>query len=263
MPFLERTEVADHGWTDVIAPGRLDDDRLRVRVGVLADGDAWHVQTPEEGLLWFQVLDGGALEAGDGERFTSDHVVMAACGFEFTATADGPTRVFVAEVPRARDYDPDLESGRVVHDWSREPVLNSEHDTRQRIYLASPKLWGTHAVKGEMIIYPPGASGAAHHHEGAEHFQFILRGRGTADTPAGRLEFEAGDLVYNFENEIHSFWNDYDEDMVFVEFFVPGESRTVWVPGADACAWNPTGHDIKGRDPVREVAGHVHGEGDV
>ena len=52
-------------------------------------------------------------------------------------------------------------------------------------------------------------------------------------------------------------------DVVFIEFFVPGESRTVWVPGADACAWNPTGLDIRGRHPVREVRGHVHGEGDV
>jgi hypothetical protein len=77
------------------------------------------------------------------------------------------------------------------------------------------------------------------------------------------LDIQAGDLVYNYENEVHSFRNDYDEDMVFVEFFVPGESRTVWVPGANVCTWNPTGQDIKGREPVRQVAGHVHGEGDV
>lgn len=262
MPFLQRPTLAETGWTDVIAPGHLADDRLRVRVGNLEPGEQWTLAAPEEGLAWFQLLS-GALTDTTGEQLTPDHVVMVARGDSVELTARGRVSVFVAEVPRAAQYDPELSRGRVVHDWSREPVLNSEHDTRQRIYLASPKLWGTPAVKGEMIIYPPGASGAAHHHEGAEHFQYILRGRGTADTPAGRMEFQAGDLVYNFENEIHSFWNDHDEDMVFVEFFVPGESRTVWVPGANACAWNPTGQDIKGRDPVREVAGHVHGEGDV
>lgn len=262
MVFIERVSKVDSGWTDVIPPGRLSDDRLRVRIGTLAEGKAWTVLTSVDSLMWFQLLS-GEFVAADGAAVTTDHVTMLAAGADETFKVSADAVVFVAEVPRARDYDPSLAESMVVHDWSREPVLNSEHDTRQRIYLASPKLWGTDAVKGEMIIYPPGASGAPHHHEGAEHFQFLLSGRGTADTPAGVLDMQAGDLVYNFENEVHSFRNDYDEDMVFVEFFVPGESRTVWVPGANVCTWNPTGQDIKGREPVRQVAGHVHGEGDV
>jgi quercetin dioxygenase-like cupin family protein len=262
MPFLERPSVSGHGWTDVIAPGKLKDDRVLVRLGVFRAGETWQLESGDSGLTWFQLLEGSLIDA-DGSEFTTDHIVMLAGGERATLTAGSNATVVMAEVPRARDYDQDLQRGRVVHDWSREPVLSSEHDTRQRIYLASPQLWGTDAVKGEMIIYPPGASGAAHHHEGAEHFQYLLRGRGRAQTPVGALDLQAGDFVYNFENEIHSFSNDYDEDMVFVEFFVPGESRTVWVPGADACAWNPTGRDIKGRDPARHVAGHVHGEGDV
>lgn len=262
MVFIERSEVAESGWTDVIGAGRLSDDRLRVRIGSLAADETWSVATGVDALVWFQLLS-GKIVSSDGTPITPDHVVMLAGGAEETFTASEATVVFVAEVPGARDYDPSLGESMVIHDWSREPVLNSEHDTRQRIYLASPKLWGTDAVKGEMIIYPPGASGAPHHHEGAEHFQFLLAGRGTADTPAGVLDMQAGDLVYNYENEVHSFRNDYDEDMVFVEFFVPGESRTVWVPGANVCTWNPTGQDIKGREPVRQVAGHVHGEGDV
>ena len=262
MPFLISRTATERGWADVIAPEQLSDDRLRIRVGTLEAGDEWSVDAPVEGLLWFQLLSGSVRE-DSGETFSTDHVVMLARGGSVRVTASESTSVFVAEVPRAVDYDPGLEVSRVVHDWSREPVLDSEHDARQRIYLASPKLWGTSAVKGEMIIYPPGASGAAHHHEGAEHFQYILRGAGTAETPIGRMEFQAGDLIYNFENEIHSFENNHGEDMVFIEFFVPGDSRTVWVPGADACAWNPTGLDIRGRHPVREVRGHVHGEGDV
>jgi quercetin dioxygenase-like cupin family protein len=114
-----------------------------------------------------------------------------------------------------------------------------------------------------MIIYPPGASGAAHHHEGAEHFQYLISGGGTAILEAQELDLQPGDLLYNFENEVHSFANNTDDSMVFVEFFVPGESSTVWIPGANACGWQPTGVDIQGRVPAREVGYHIHGQGDV
>ena len=65
-------------------------------------------------------------------------------------------------------------------DWSVEPVLLSEFDSRKRIYLASPGLWqGLSCVKGEMIIYPKGGTAPLHHHENAEHFQYIMEGTGT------------------------------------------------------------------------------------
>jgi quercetin dioxygenase-like cupin family protein len=34
-----------------------------------------------------------------------------------------------------------------------------------------------------MIIYPPGMAAANHHHVGAEHFMYVLRGRGTGCRP--------------------------------------------------------------------------------
>ena len=37
-------------------------------------------------------------------------------------------------------------------------MLDSEYDARKRIYLVTPNLFGTKAVKGEMIIYPPGTA---------------------------------------------------------------------------------------------------------
>jgi hypothetical protein len=46
---------------------------------------------------------------------------------------------------------------------------------------------------------------------------------------------------------------------VFVEFFVPGEYRTVWAPGAAVCTWLPTGGDIQGRKPAREIQAHTSG----
>jgi hypothetical protein len=44
--------------------------------------------------------------------------------------------------------------------------------------------------------------------------------------------------------------------MRFVEYFVPGECTTVWAPGASVCTWQPTGKDIRGRKPVREIRAH-------
>jgi hypothetical protein len=49
----------------------------------------------------------------------------------------------------------------------------------------TPKLAGTKAIKGEMIIYPPGTAAANHHHEGAEHFMYVLRGRSCNQGVAG------------------------------------------------------------------------------
>jgi len=242
----------------VIDPGSLPDDRLRVKVLEMADGAVWTVSTEPRSLVWLQVLEGAVLI--DGERRDRDWIVMAARGRALPLTADGTTRVLVCHVPNAADYDPDLADGaRADVEWGREPVLSSEHDTRKRIYLASPALWGTDAVKGEMIVYPPGSSGAAHHHEGAEHFQYMVGGSLIADLAGVEHELHAGDLLYNLENEVHSFVSRSDEEAVFVEFFVPGQNRTVWVPGANACAWNPTGLDSAGREPVRHIEAHVHG----
>lgn len=246
----------------VLAPGRLADGRLTVEVMRLEQGSTIDVATAPSELAWFQVLAGAVL--ADGEPTGSDWICMAGGGRGFAITAAVDAEVMLARVRRAAEYDPAIAAGAAVRvDWGTEPVLESEHDTRRRIYLASPGLWGTEAVKGEMIIYPPGAAGAAHHHEGAEHFQFVLSGSGTAVLEGGEVELHAGDLLYNLENEVHWFANRTDQDMVFVEFFVPGANRTVWVPGANACGWNPTGIDIHGRAASRQLAYHVHGEGDV
>jgi quercetin dioxygenase-like cupin family protein len=242
----------------VLGRGALPDDRLRVEVLDLADGAAHEVTTDARGLAWVEVVSGAIDVIGDVRD--RGWVVMIARGRSLPLVARGATQVLVCVAPLAADYDPQLAEGaRADVEWSREPVLSSEHDTRQRIYLASPSLWGTDAVKGEMIIYPPGSSGAAHHHEGAEHFQYMLSGTLIADLAGEEHELSAGDLLYNLEHEVHAFRNDSSAEAVFVEFFVPGENTTVWVPGVNACAWNPTGMDIEGREPVREIPSHVHG----
>lgn len=269
MPFIVRREDrvpapgidgVSREW--VISPGRLPDDRLSLELVRLEPGAAIAVATDADELAWYQVLSGRL--SVDGEPTDADWVGMVAGGRRATLAAEEHAQVVVARVPRAAEYDAGVRDGLARRvDWSTEPVLESEHDSRRRIYLASTGLWGTEAVKGEMIVYPPGAAGAAHHHEGAEHFQYVLAGVGVAVLEGEEVELRAGDLLYNLENEVHWFANRSDEDFVFVEFFVPGQNRTVWVPGANVCGWNPTAVDVKGRPAARLLAYHVHGQGDV
>ena len=246
----------------VIAPGRLSDDRMTVEILRLAADAELKVSASHDELVWFQVLSG--VVDVDHERTGTEFVVMISGGEACALSAEGEAELMVVRVPKAASYDGIVADGlRRRVDWSTEPVLDSEHDTRRRIYLASTGLWGTEAVKGEMIFYPPGSSGAAHHHEGAEHFQFVTAGAGTALLDGHPVSLQSGDLLYNLENEIHAFENTSDEEFVFVEFFVPGASRTVWVPGANACGWTPRPTDVRGRRAARTLDYHVHGQGQV
>ena len=145
-------------------------------------------------------------------------------------------------------------------DWTREPVLDSEHDARKRIYLVTPKLFGTKAVKGEMIIYPPGTQAANHHHEGAAHFMYVLRGRGTVYANEKPLPVRTGDVIYYPDLERHYLEAAADEELAFVEYFAPAEFKTIWVDESQICAWLPTGRDIRGRAPAREIKAHSSAE---
>jgi quercetin dioxygenase-like cupin family protein len=222
------------------------------------------VEVGARSLAWFQMLGGCATltdAAGDpaGIALADSHVAFLPPGFQGTLASASGAQVLFAEVPGAADLDPKLASAppplRVI-DWKREPVLDSEHDARKRIYLVTPKLFGTTAIKGEMIIYPPGTSAANHHHEGAEHFMYLLKGHGIAHANEEPFPVRAGDVVWFADHERHFFISDGDEDMVFVEFFAPGAYRTVWAPGASVCTWISTGRDIGGQSPVREIRSH-------
>jgi quercetin dioxygenase-like cupin family protein len=167
------------------------------------------------------------------------------------------------EIPNAARLDPGFAQDPPpfqLADWTREPVLDSEHDARKRIYLVTPKLFGTKAVKGEMIIYPPGTAAANHHHEGAEHFMYVLRGRGTVYANEKPYPVRKGDVIYYPDRERHYLEAARDEELVFAEFFAPAEFKTIWVNEAEICAWLPTGRDIRGRTPVREIKAHSSAE---
>lgn len=212
-------------------------------------------------LAWFQVLEGALALSGRGraDALTNAHVCFLPPGFEGQLDASAGAVVLFAEVPDASRFDPALAEGNLtlrIVDWTQEPVLNSEHDARKRIYLVTPKLFGTRAIKGEMIIYPPGTEAANHHHEGAEHFMYVLAGAGTAWADEQPFKVCEGDLIWYADRERHYLRSDAIAEMRFVEFFVPGTYKTTWAPGAMVCTWSPTGRNIQGGAAAREIGYH-------
>jgi quercetin dioxygenase-like cupin family protein len=222
-------------------------------------GGALSIAVPATSVGWLQGLVGEATLSGAGTdtRLTDAHVCSLPPGFVGKLRSAAGATLLYGEIPHAERFDPALaETPFRVSDWRREPVLDSEHDARKRIYLITPKLFRTKAVKGEMIIYPPGTAAANHHHEGAEHFMYVLRGRGTVYANEQPFPVQAGDVIYYPDRERHYLEAAPDEELVFAEFFAPAEFRTVWVDNSQICTWHPTGRDIEGRVPIREIKSH-------
>ena len=230
----------------------------------LGPGAAIELGLAARDLAWLQLLAGEAtLSAAAGSQLlTTAQVAFLPPRFSGTLAAHDDAVVLYAEVPDAARFDPQIVARapalRIV-DWTREPVLDSEHDARKRIYLVTPKLFGTRAIKGEMIIYPPATEAANHHHEGAEHFMYVLAGSGTAWANEQPFHVQEGDLIWYADRERHYLKSDPSVEMRFVEYFVPGECTTIWAPGALVCTWRPTGKDIRGGTPAREIATHSSG----
>jgi quercetin dioxygenase-like cupin family protein len=207
------------------------------------------------------MLEGEAALAQDTHRgtLTDAHVAFLPPGYTATVTSESGGVLLYGEIPDAASLDPGITTSPpafCVIDWTREPVLDSEHDARKRIYLVTPKLFGTKVVKGEMIIYPPGTAAANHHHVGAEHFMYVLRGRGTVYANEKPFAVRKGDVIYYPDLERHYLEAAPDEELVFAEYFAPGEFRTVWVDDSEICTWKPTGRDIRGQTPAREIKAH-------
>ncbi|MGB0571439.1 MAG: cupin domain-containing protein [Alphaproteobacteria bacterium] len=268
MPVIvrenETTAVSQDGGVvaRLLTAEIIGNDQIELdHVAVAADG-RFEIALDAGMVGWLQVLEGaGTL---NDNTLDTKHITYLPFGFTGAFQAGGAdSRILFARVPDAARFDDDIADmpGELVHvDWTREPVLQSEHDARTRVYMATPGLAGTKAFKGEMISYPPGTAAPEHHHVGAEHFQYVVAGEGTAMLDGTAHRLRAGDVLYNYQNEPHAFINETDSDFVFVEFFVPGPCETVWSPGANLCAWLPTGVDSDGNKPVRDIGYHVHGQ---
>jgi len=243
--------------------GRVSGTAILLDRLVLDPGGALSVSLPITSIGWLQGLSGEAtLAAGSGTiKLTDAHVCSLPPGFASELySATGATLLY-GEIPNAQRFDAALDATPLrVSDWTREPVLDSEHDARKRVYLITPKLFATKAVKGEMIIYPPGTAAANHHHEGAEHFMYVLRGRGTVYANERPFAVRKGDVIYYPDRERHYLEAAKEEELVFAEYFAPAEFRTVWVDESQICTWHPTGRDIEGRIPVREIKAHSSAE---
>ncbi len=264
--FNENTiaaEPAVNGGTrqHLLTKDRVSGTRILLDRLTLRPGGAARLAVPAQGLAWFQMLEGEAALAQDTHRgtLTDAHVAFLPPGYTAAVTSESGGVLLYGEIPDAASLDPGITTSPpafCVIDWTREPVLDSEHDARKRIYLVTPKLFGTKVVKGEMIIYPPGTAAANHHHVGAEHFMYVLHGRGTVYANEKPFAVRKGDVIYYPDLERHYLEAAPDEGLVFAEYFAPGEFRTVWVDDSEICTWKPTGHDIRGQTPAREIKAH-------
>lgn len=236
-------------------------DRLTISPGArkmltIAPGD----------LAWFQMLSGTATLHGKESHssLSVNHIGLLPPGFEGYLTTDAGATLLLASVPSAEKLDPAVVTNpppfRVI-DWKDEPLLQSEHDARKRIYLVTPKMFGMRAIRGEMIIYPPNTECPVHFHRGGAHFMYFLAGEGTCyagDDEA--MPVRPGDVVYYHDLEPHWVKGGADSDMVFSEFFVPSAVATEWMDTSKICTWIPTGVNYRGGAPARELQKHSHSQ---
>ena len=261
-------------FSEVLAPGvstkkllhenSLPDKRMSVEVLKMDADSEFFVGNSETSVSWVQILEGEINI--DQHSLTNAHLVFFPLHFSLKIKAKSNSKLFYASIPNAKSFDKSLDSNKLksmqIINWFKEPVLNSEFDNRKRIYVMSEALANTSVAKGEIIIYPPNTSAPEHYHVGAEHFQFMMSGEGIAVLEGVEHKLEVCDLLYNFENENHYFYNSSDSEFAFVEFFVPGKYKTIWAPNAKVCTWLPTGKNYLGDAPSRDIEKHVAGEGE-
>jgi quercetin dioxygenase-like cupin family protein len=266
IKFNESTVAPERAGSGVssqplLTGARVPGIRFRLERLTLAAGSTLELPVAAADLAWFQILSGEAAltHAGGKEALTDAHVAFLPAGFAGRLASGAGATLLLARVPDAARLDAGFAAQppalRII-DWTREPVLQSEHDARKRIYLVTPKLFNTKAIKGEMIIYPPGTEAANHHHEGAAHFMYILAGSGTCYANEQPFPVGMGDVVYYADSERHYLSSDPGEEMRFSEFFLPGVYKTVWAKDAKVCTWLPAGANIRGEKASREIAAH-------
>lgn len=239
---------------------RVPASKVEVERISLATNGTCDLTLPAGALGWLAVLQGrvSITHVHAQRELTETHVALLPVGAHAALASSNGAELLYAIIPDVATLDPKLNAQAVsfsVVDWGVEPLLDSKNDKRKRIYLATPKLTGTKAMKAEMIIYPPQTQGSNHHHEGAEHFMYVIKGETTGFSDEVPHRYVAGDLVYHPDGERH-FSSTGEAGMTFIEFFVPAEYQTVWTDDTKICTWLPTGKNVQGGKPSREIAAH-------
>ena len=116
---------------------------------------------------------------------------------------------------------------KIVHTFEV-PRLYSQKDDRFRYEAVKESVLGLKNICGEIVVYPPGAAGASHHHIGTEHLFYITEGCGTMYVDDVPHEVRAGDFVAIYEGERHCFANNTKETFAFLELFAPTQYQTIW-----------------------------------
>ena len=247
--------------TIVLESERTGDSRLEISEIFVPKNNRVLFENPVNEISIFHVLSGSG--HWESQHFANNHVAFLPENQKASFSAGFATNILKTTVKDFMRYEKaDNISSREfkIVNWFDEPVLQSEHDDRKRVYIATKNLLGTSAIKGEVIIYPPNTEAPSHYHVGAEHFQYVLAGSGIAKLDGKEVILEPGDLIYNFEEEIHSFKNSYHQDFTFVEFFVPGDCKTIWTTPEKVCTWLPTNSSLSGASPTRFIPKHIHGQ---
>ena len=269
--LIRGTKIAKYEVSDGVSQKLLlnrhetGDSRLEIKKISLNAKANFELTLEQNSLNWLHALTSGLVV--NSHKFDMQSLIVLNGGTKIIIENVGDTEAellfcAIPKVSRFLSQSEPIPFDNHLVDWSVEPVLVSEFDSRKRIYLASPGLWqGVSCVKGEMIIYPHGGAAPLHHHEGAEHFQYIMAGSGIVTFNETEHVVEKGDILYFFENELHAFANKEPEEFVFAEFFVPGSYNTVWQNDSNICTWLPTGKNINGKKASRHIEKHVHGEG--
>ena len=207
---IKRYDISD-GVSQQLLLNRHEtgDSRLEIKKIILNPGFTHELELEQNSLNWLHALTRDLIL--DSQKFDEQSLRVFSGNNHTIISNQGNTEAeilycTVPNVSRFLSHNEEIPFDSHVVDWSTEPVLLSEFDSRKRIYLASPGLWqGLSCVKGEMIIYPKGGTAPLHHHEEAEHFQYIMEGSGTVTFSNSEHIVEKGDILYFFENEVHAF----------------------------------------------------------
>ena len=269
MPIIKKFDDAEYIKIDqdilcknLLRKDDLDDGRMTIDYYKLSNKAQLNYLNEDSDISWIQILSGG-IKASESD-FNKDQIVLIKGKREIQLSTSRDTELAITKINNYKIFESDasdvFDSQINIINWGNEPILKSEHDDRKRVYLLSELLAGTDSVKGELIIYPKNTSCPEHYHVGAQHYQLITEGEVIAVLDGKETKLEKYDILYNFENELHWFYTN-EKSCDFVEFFVPGENKTIWTKTTNVCTWSPMGVDINGQSPSRHIEKHVHGEG--